>query len=81
MAKPDYATLLGQIAQEANTEIRDALIEECYVFDEPLTDEEKQLFSYVFDGYVEDNPGYDDANTFVSYVGKYFSLEGDETGE
>jgi len=81
MAKPDYATLLGQIAQETNTEIRDALIEECYVFDEPLTDEEKQLFSYVFDGYVEDNPGYDDANTFVSYVGKYFSLEGDETGE
>lgn len=86
MAKPDYATLLGQIAVEKNKEtpntaLIEALTEECYVFnyDDLPTEQEKQLFSYVLDGYVEDNPGRDEANTFVSYIGVYFSDEGETT--
>lgn len=79
MAKPDYATLLAQIAAESNTEIKQQLIAQCYVFEEPLTQDEIQLFEYMNFGYVEPNPGYDANTTYESYVGQYFSDSGETT--
>ena len=78
MAKPNYASLLGQIVSEFDPVAKQALINQCYVFQEPLTDEEKELFSYVEDGYIDANPGYLDTN-FKSYVGKYFGPQGETT--
>ena len=48
MAKPDYATLLSQIAA-ASGDTKTALEAQCYVFEEELTDAEKDLFNYVSD--------------------------------
>jgi hypothetical protein len=79
MANPDYATLLPQIARETDAVKKQALIDECYQFNEPLTLEEKSLFSYFTpDGiedndYVIDNPGLIQGNLFVSYVGDYYN--------
>ena len=77
MANPDYATLLSQIAA-ASGAAKTALEPQCYVFDEALTDTEKNLFNYVSDGYFLFNPGTD-SGTFKSYVGVYFSDTGDTT--
>ncbi len=57
MAKPDYATLLGQIASTPAGSARDALIAECYQFSEPLTAAEEDLFNYVSTDYIIGNPG------------------------
>ena len=77
MANPDYATLLSQIAA-ASGSTKTALEAQCYVFDEALTDTEKNLFNYVSDEYFLFNPGTD-SGTFKSYVGVYFSDTGDTT--
>ena len=77
MAKPDYATLLSQIAA-ASGDAKTALEQQCYVFDEALTDTEKNLFNYVFDEYLTFNPGTD-SGTFKSFVGVYFNDSGDST--
>ena len=77
MANPDYATLLTQIAS-ATGDTKTALEAQCYVFNEALTDEEKDLFNYVSDEYFLFNPGTD-SGTFKSYVGVYFSDTGDST--
>jgi len=77
MANPDYATLLTQIAS-ASGDAKTALELECYVFEEELTDTEKNLFNYVPDGYITFNPGTD-GGTFKSYVGVYFNDSGDST--
>tara|TARA_Y100001963_G_scaffold108527_1_gene150025 strand:- start:414 stop:647 length:234 start_codon:yes stop_codon:yes gene_type:complete len=77
MANPDYATLLSQIAA-ASGAAKTALEAQCYVFDEALTDTEKNLFNYVSDEYFLFNPGTD-SGTFKSYVGVYFSDTGDTT--
>ncbi len=76
MANPDYATLLGQIASTPAGDARDALIAQCYIFNEPLTAEEEQLFDYMNKEYVENNPATVDG-VFKSYVGSYYS----DTGE
>jgi hypothetical protein len=79
MANPDYATLLPQIARETDAVKKQALIDECYQFNEPLTLEEKSLFSYFTpDGiedndYIIDNPGLIQGNLFVSYIGDYYN--------
>ena len=65
MANPDYATLLAQIASES------ALIAQCYVFLEPLTETEEQLFDYLAKGYYEDAAG-----TTTSYIGTYYAEDG-----
>lgn len=76
---PNYATLLPQIARETDAVKKQALVDECYQFNEPLTLEEKSLFSYFTpDGiedndYVIDNPGLIQGNLFVSYVGDYYN--------
>ena len=67
MAKPDYETLLGQIAAETDPTAKQALIDQCYVFLEPLTEYEEDLFSFTFRDYIADNPT-DDGESFV---GKY----------
>ena len=41
MAKPDYATLLGQIAVETDPTAKAVLEAQCFVFLEPLTEAEK----------------------------------------
>ena len=87
--KPDYATLLAQIATETDPTAKQALIEQCYVFlpddpdtpeDESITEAEEQLFEYVERDYVVSNPGYDESNTFISYAGVYFDVDGNKTG-
>ena len=77
MANPDYATLLSQIAA-ASGDAKTALELQCYVFEEELTDTEKNLFNYVSDEYFLFNPGTD-SGTFKSYVGVYFNDSGDST--
>ena len=77
MANPDYATLLSQIAA-ASGSTKTALESQCYVFDEELTDTEKNLFNYVFDEYLTPNPGTE-SGTFKSYVGVYYSDTGETT--
>ena len=77
MANPDYATLLASIAA-ATGATRTALEAQCYVFEEPLTDTEKNLFNYVFDDYLTFNPGTE-SGTYKSFVGIYFNDSGDST--
>ena len=77
MANPDYATLLASIAA-ASGAAKTALELQCYVFDEELSDTEKNLFNYVFDEYLTFNPGTD-SGTFKSFVGVYFNDSGDST--
>ena len=77
MAKPDYETLLSQIAA-ASGAAKTALELQCYVFEEELTDTEKNLFNYVSDEYLSFNPGTE-SETFKSYVGVYYSDTGETT--
>jgi hypothetical protein len=77
MANPDYATLLSSIAS-ASGDAKTALELQCYVFEEALTDTEKNLFNYVSDEYFSFNPGTD-SGTFKSYVGVYFNDNGNST--
>jgi hypothetical protein len=80
MANPNYASLLAQIATETNPTAKQALIDQCYIFTEPLTDSEIELFNYMNSGYIEDNPGIV-GNSFASYVGIYFSDTGELSGD
>ena len=77
MAKPDYATLLGQIAVETDPTKKDTR-GSVFVFNEPLTEAEEELFGYVNNNYIRFNPG-EEANKFKSYVGTYFSDTGEKT--
>lgn len=86
MANPDYATLLPQIAAETDATKKQALIDECYQFNQELTLEEKSLFSYFTPDndnelidYVTDNPGLTNGNEYVSYVGDYYNQYGQST--
>jgi hypothetical protein len=78
MTKPNYALLLSQIAQETNPVVKQQLIEQCYVFTEELTEEEIELFAYVQDGYIENNPGLV-GNNLKSYVGIYYDEDNSKT--
>ena len=80
MSKPDYATLLAQIAAETDPTAKQALIDQCYVFpasvvdnpntdaneavDNSLTDAEEELFEYVEDDYMPNEING------IRYVGK-----------
>lgn len=72
MAKPNYATLLNQIANESDPVVKQELISQCYVFVEELTTEEKDLFNYVQAGYIEKNP---DGNSYIIDVNHYPFVE------
>lgn len=71
MAKPDYATLLGQIAAETNPAAKQLLIEQCYQFPEELTPAEEALFDFIAKDYFEDTPG-----PTTSYIGIYYAEDG-----
>lgn len=76
--KPDYANLLELYQTETDEEVKEALQEQAYKFTAPLTEEEKSLFNYIPEDYIEDNPGYNEDGEFVSYIG---SFPDPETGE
>jgi hypothetical protein len=70
-AKPDYANLLPLVATEPDETVKSKIQEQAYRFTAPLSTTEEDLFNYVPREYVENNPGYDDANNWVSYLGSY----------
>jgi hypothetical protein len=45
-----------------------------------LTEEQKSVFNYVIDGYIEDNPGIH-GNMYASYIGIYISPTGEYSGD
>ena len=57
MSKPNYASLLAQIASETDATAKAALEAQCYQFPEPLTAAEEDLFNYVSTDYIIGNPG------------------------
>ncbi len=57
MSKPNYASLLAQIAAETDPTAKAVLEAQCYQFPEPLTAEEENLFNYVSTDYLIGNPG------------------------
>jgi hypothetical protein len=71
MSKPDYASLLAQIAVETDPTAKAALEAQCYQFPEPLTPAEEDLFAFVNSDYIQDNPG-----TTTSYIGVYYGDSG-----
>jgi hypothetical protein len=58
--------------------VRQTLLDQLFVFNEELTEAEKNLFNYIEDTYIENNPG-DVNSVFSSYVGVYFNDEGQST--
>jgi hypothetical protein len=78
VGNPDYETLLTLRARETDSIVKTALEAQTYLFVQLLSDNEKTVFDYVKSGYIENNPGYS-ANTYVSYVGKYYGPNGDIT--
>ena len=81
MANPDYLAIYNQIQLETDPDIIAGLVASLYTFETALTDEEIKIFEYVLDAndYVTPNPGYDVDDNFVSYVGNYFSEDGEVT--
>ena len=65
---PDIAALLQQAAAETDPVLKAQLTARAYAVTAPLTDEEKSLFSYLQNGYIENNPGLV-GNRQTSYVG------------
>ena len=59
--------LLSQIAAESDSDAKQLLIDQCYIFNLELTTAEKDLFNYIADDYIADNPD----NNNVSYIGEY----------
>ena len=82
MANPEYATLLSQIAAETDAVKKQALLNQCYQFNEPLTEAEEDLFAYINRGYIQDNPNATDGtpNAFASYIGIFYDDFGRSTG-
>lgn len=77
MPNPDYATLLPLIAAETDPVARQALIDECYQFIEPLTPEEEGLFGYMDYDYVADVD--QDYPAYTEYVGAYYDADGNSS--
>jgi len=93
MPKPDYADLFQQIAETTDPVERAALVELAYDFEPPyplpedetiedylLTEDEIELFGYVLNDYIENDPGYNENDEFISYIGIYFDDDGNITG-
>ena len=79
MANPNYASLLAQIAAESDSTAKQALINQCYVFETTPSESEQNLFNYVENGYVETNPGTADDSSFSAFVGVYYNDAGATT--
>lgn len=80
MANPDYATLLPLIANSTGS-ARASLTAQCYVFNTPLTDSEKQLFDYSGFSYIQNNPGSDGTAYVGDYLGTGPSITTPDSGE
>jgi len=78
MSKPDYFAIAEQLKTETDPVVRQELTNQLYTFTEELTEEEKSLFGYFSYGYIENDPGIIEGK-FSSYVGKYYSSDGEET--
>jgi hypothetical protein len=65
---PDIAGLLAQAVAETDPVIQAQLYQQAYRFTAPLTNQEKTLFAYMEDDYIENNPGLV-GNRETSYVG------------
>ena len=65
---PDIAGLLQQAAAETDPVRKAQFTARAYAVTAPLTDEEKSLFGYLQDDYIENNPGLV-GNRQTSYVG------------
>jgi hypothetical protein len=65
---PDIAGLLQQAAAETDPVLKAQLTAQAYAVTAPLTDEEKSIFGYLQNDYIENNPGLVD-NRQTSYVG------------
>ena len=70
-AKPDYANLLPLAAGEPDVTVKEKLTAEAYRFTAPLSQAEEDLFNFVPRGYIENNPGFDSSNNWVSYLASY----------
>lgn len=81
ITNPNYAVLLPQIAAETDPTLKQSLIDQCYQFRVPLTQEEENLFAYINSGYIQDNPNATDGtpDTFISHVGIYYDEFGRTT--
>ena len=79
MANPNYASLLAQIAAESDSTAKQALIDQCYVFETTPNASEQNLFNYVQTNSVEPNPGTADDSSFSGYVGVYYNDAGATT--
>ena len=79
---PNYASLLAQAAAETDPIKKDALLDEAYQFNVPLTQSEQDLFGYINSGYIENDPNATDGtpDAFISYVGVYYDNLGRSTG-
>lgn len=65
MTNPDYAALLAAIAAETDPVLKQALIDQAYVFTSTPSNNEIQLFEFVDFDYVEPNPGiFQDTTAF-----------------
>ena len=65
---PDIAGLLQQAAAETDPVLKEQLIARAYAVTAPLSEEEKSIFGYVQNDYIENNPGLV-GNRQTSYVG------------
>lgn len=80
LKESDRATKSTKEAEKTTKQTEKATKEEekaldtaaCYVFNEILTKEEENLFNYVSEEYIIDNPG-----AVSSYVGKYYGENGE----
>ena len=70
-AKPDYPNLLPLAAGEPDVTVKEKLTAKAYRFTAPLSQAEEDLFNFVPRGYIENNPGFDSSNNWVSYLGSY----------
>ena len=78
MTNPDYIAIAELLKTETDATVRQTLLDQLFVFNEELTEAEKNLFNYIEDTYIENNPG-DVNSVFSSYVGVYFNDEGQST--
>lgn len=79
IGNPLYKEGLRVLAGETDNLVIEALSSEIYQFLVTLTQEERDVFNYITDGYIANNPGIV-GNSFASYVGIYINQEGENTG-
>jgi hypothetical protein len=65
---PDIAGLLQQAAAETDPVLKEQLTARAYAVTAPLSEEEKSIFGYLQNDYIENNPGLV-GNRQTSYVG------------